>query len=85
MRLSDSVKLDIPKPIDYANIDSSPFISDTSSSDSESSKTIYQRNRDTFSNDTSSYKTIIKTHDTNPSHSRIRHSTDSSFLPPSTD
>ena len=28
-----------------------------------------------------SYKTIRKTHDTNPSHTRIRHPTDSSSLP----
>ena len=41
MRFSDSINSDIPKPIEYANSDSSPSISDTSSSDEESSKTIY--------------------------------------------
>ena len=32
-----------------------------------------------------SYKTITKTHDTNPSYTRIRHPTDSSSLPTSDD
>ena len=36
MRFSDSIKLDIPKPIKYANSDSSPFNSDESLSDDTS-------------------------------------------------
>ena len=36
MRFSDSIKLDIPKPIQYANSDSSPFNSDESLSDDTS-------------------------------------------------
>ena len=36
MRFSDSINFDIPKPIQYANSDSSPFISDESLSDDTS-------------------------------------------------
>ena len=39
---------------------------------------IHPHNADTSLNDTSSYKTINKTRDTNPSYSRTRHPTDSS-------
>ena len=41
MRFSDSINSDIPKHNKYAKSDSSPSICDTSSSDEESSKTIY--------------------------------------------
>ena len=67
MRFSDSINLDIPRPIKHADSDSPPFISDTSSSEDESSKTTYPSNPDASINDTSSYKTYIKTDDTNPS------------------
>ena len=40
---------------------------------------------DTSLNDTSSYKTINKFNDTNPSYTRIRHSTDSPSFPSHTD
>ena len=62
-----------------------PFSSDTSSSDDESTNTNYRYSPDTSSNDTSSYNTIIKTHDTYPSHTPIRHPTDSYSLPPYND
>ena len=78
MQFSDSISLDIPKHIKYANSDSSPFISDTSVSEDEFPNTTYPSNPDTTLNDTSSLNTILKTHDTNPSHIRIRHPTDSS-------
>ena len=81
MRFSDSINTDIPKPIKYANSDSSSFVSDTSSSDDESYNTTHPHNPNTFLNDTSSYKTTAKTHDTNPSYTRNRHTTDSSSLP----
>ena len=80
MHFSDSINTDIPKPIEYANSDSSSFLFDTSSSDDESYNT-QPFNPDTSLNDTSSYNTIIKTRDTNPSHTRIRHPTDTSSLP----
>ena len=85
MRFSDSINTDIPKPIKYANSDSSSFLSDTSSSDDESSKITHPYNPDTSLNDTSSFNPINKTRDTNPSHSRIRHATDSSSLRSSND
>ena len=85
IQISDSINIDIPKPVKYANSDSSSFISDTSSSDDESSNTTYPCNPDTSLNDTSSYITFIKTRDTNPSYTRIRHPTDSSFPPPHND
>ena len=82
MRFSESNITDIPKPIKYANSDSSSFLSDTSSSDDdESSKTTHPYNPDITLSDTSSYKTINKTRDTNLSRTRIRHPTDSSSLP----
>ena len=81
MRFSDSINTNIPKPIKYANSDSSSFFSDTSSSDDESYNTTHPCNPDTSQNDTSSHKTISETHDTNPSHTRIRHPTGSSSLP----
>ena len=81
MPFLDSIITDIPKPIEYANSDSSSFLSDTSSSDGESYNTIHPYNPDSSLNDTSSYKTISKTNDTNPSYTRIRHPTDSSSLP----
>ena len=86
MRFSDSINTDIPKPTKYANSDSSSFFSDTSSSDEdEPSNTIHPLNSDTPLNDTTSYNTINKTRDTNLSHTRIRHPTDSSSLPLSND
>ena len=78
MRFSDSISFDIPKPIKFASRYSSPFTSDTSSSEDESPNTTYPSDPDTSLNDTSSYITILKTHDTNPSHTRIRHPTDNS-------
>ena len=81
MRFPDSINTDIPKPNNYANSDSSSFLSDTSSSDDESYNTTHPFNPDISSNDASSHKIIIKTHDTNPSSTRIRHPTDSFFLP----
>ena len=47
MQFSDSMNIDVPKPNKYANGDSSSFISDTSSSDDESSNTTYPFNPDT--------------------------------------
>ena len=85
MRFPDSTNTDIPKPIEYANSDSSSFLSDTSSSDDESSNTTHPYNPDTPLNVTSSYNTVSKTRDTNPSHTRIRHHIDSSSLPSSTE
>ena len=61
--------------------DSSPFLSDTSSSDDEPYNTTHPHIPNTFLCDTSSYKTITKTHDTNLSYTRIRHPTHSSSLP----
>ena len=81
MRFSHSIKIDILKPIRYTNSDSSSFISDTSS-DAESSNTTYPSNSYTSLNDTSSYKTNIKTRDTSPSYIRFSHPTDSASLPP---
>ena len=78
MQFSDTISLDIPKPIKCANNESSPFISDTSSSEDESSNTTYPFNPYNSLNNTSSYNTIIKTIDSNPSHTRIRLPTDSS-------
>ena len=76
----------ILNPNKYANSDSSSFLSDTSSSDDdESSHTTHPYNPDTPLNDTSSNNTIDKTRDTNLSHTRIRHPTDSSSLPSSKD
>ena len=40
MRFSDSTQLQIPQPIKYANSDSSPFNSDESLSDDDSSQTL---------------------------------------------
>ena len=82
MRFPDSIITDIPKPIKYANSDSSSFLSDTSSSDDESYITPHPHNPNTSLDDISSYKTIRKTHDTNPSYTRFRHTTDSSFPTP---
>ena len=46
---------------------------------------MYTPNPNASLNGTSSYETILKTHDTNPSTTRIRHPTDSSYLPSHTD
>ena len=81
MQFSDSLKTDILKPNKYANSNSSSFFSDTSSSDDESYNTIHPHNPNTSLSDTSSYKTNTKTHDTNPSFTRLRHPADSSSLP----
>ena len=78
---SDSSNLDVPKPIKYDNSDSSQLNFDTSSSEDESSKTTYPANPDTSLNDTSSYKTNINTHDSNPSNTRIRLSADNISFP----
>ena len=76
MQFSDSMNIDVPKPNKYANGDSSSFISDTSSSDDESSNTTYPFNPDTSLKVTSSYNTTFKTRDTNPCYTQIRHPTD---------
>ena len=81
MQFSDSINIDIPKIIKYANSDSSSFLSDTSSSDDESYNTTYPHNPNPSLNDTSPYNTINKTPDANPSYTRTRHPTDSSSLP----
>ena len=81
MQFSDSINTDTTKPNKYANSDSSSFLSDTSSSDDESYNTTHPYKPDTSLNDSSSYKLISKTHDTNPSYTRIRPPTDSSSLP----
>ena len=85
MQFSDSFNTDVPKPIKYANSDSSSFLFDTSSSDDESYNTTQPYNPDTSLNETSSFKTINKTRDTNASFARNRHPTDSSSLPPPND
>ena len=55
MRFSDSITFDVPKPIKYANSDSSPFNSDESLSDdtsfSDNDQTLSPNN---FSSQTSS-------------------------------
>ena len=79
MQFSDSIITDFPKPI--KNSDSSSFLSDNSSSYDESYYATHPRNPNNSLNDTSSYETITKTLDTNPSYTRIRHPTDSSSLP----
>ena len=80
MRFSDSINVDIPKPIKFANSDSSPFNTDTSSTEDGSSKTTYPVNPDTSLNDSLSFKTIIKTHDTNPSYTCTRHPADNHLI-----
>ena len=60
MRFSDSINLDTPKRNKYDESDSSPFTSDTSSSDDESSKTFYPPTPDTSLNDISFYKKLKK-------------------------
>ena len=84
-QFSLSIITDIPKPIKYANKYLSSFLSDTSSFDDTSYNTNHPFNLDTSLNDTSSYNTINKTRDTNPSYTRIRQPTDSSSLPPPND
>ena len=84
-QFSDSIITDNAKPINYANICSYSFLSDTSSSDDEPFITTLPYNPDTPLNDTSTYNTINKTRDTNLSHTRIRHPTDSSSPPSSND
>ena len=44
-------------------------------------KTTHPTNHATPRNDTSSYRTVIQTHDTNPSHTRTRHFADNSSFP----
>ena len=86
MRFSDSTNTDIPKPIKYANSDSSSFFSDASSSDDdETSYTTHPYRPDNPLNDTSSCNTINKSRDINLSQTRIRHPTYSSSLPSSND
>ena len=85
MRFSNSIETDIHKPNKYANSDSSSFLSDTSSSDDESSNTTHPYNPGTPLNGTSSHYTIIKTPNTSLSHTRNYHLTDSTSLPSSED
>ena len=80
MQFSDSINTDIPRPIKYANSESSSFLSDTSSSDDESSNTTHLYTLDTSLNCSSYYNTIIKSRGINPYHTRIRHPTDNSSL-----
>ena len=71
-QFSDSINTDIPKPIKYANSDSSSFLSDTSPSDEdEPSNTTHPFNPDNPLNDTTSYNTINKTLDTSLSRTRF--------------
>ena len=84
MRFSDSIQNDIPKPIKYANYDTSPFNSDHTLSDDTSSQEdlpstppkspsnpTFQEN--SFSND-SGFQSITKTHQPNPSDRTHHHS-----------
>ena len=84
-QFSDSNFTDNAKPINYANSCSYSFLSDTSSSDDESSNTHHPYNPDTPLKDTSCYNTINRTRDTNLSHTRILHPNDSSSLSSSID
>ena len=96
MRFSDSINLDIPKPIKYANYDSSPFNSDESLSDDTSfsvdGQTLSPNN---FSSQTSSknnphskidpsFQSILQPPDTNHPRDRIRHPSQNQSPPPST-
>ena len=98
MRFSDLTQFEIPKPIKYANSDSSPFNSDESQSDEESSQkpiisptTSNYDSKTPSSNDSSPiklpdnsfFKKIIKTHPTDIPSVRLRHpSQNQSVLPP---
>ena len=85
MRFPDSINLDIPKPIQYANSDSPPFNSDESLSDdtslSENDQTLSPNN---FSPQTSlntnppskidpPFQSILQPSNTNQSRDRTRH------------
>ena len=101
MQFSYSCQFDIPKPIRYANSDSSPFNSDTSLSDEDSSskpiKSQITPNHDFTSpspndnlpikpNDNSSFKSLIKTNQSGIPIDRLRHpSQNQSSLPPPID
>ena len=95
MRFSDSINLDIPEPIKYANSDSSPFNSDESLSDdtpsSDNDQTLSPNN---FSSHTSSNtnpprqidppsQSIFQSPDTNQSRDRTRHPSQNQSPPPS--
>ena len=96
MRFSVSINLDIPKPIKYANSDSSPFNSDESLSDdtsfSDNDQTLSPNN---FSSKTSSntnppskidppFQSILQPPGTNQSGDRTRHPSQNQSPPPST-
>ena len=92
MRFSDSINYDIniPKPINYANSDSSPFNSneplsdDTSSQDDQISSTddLFRNSSNTnpSSNTTSPFKQFLKAPHTNHSSDRIRHPSQNQIL-----
>ena len=96
MRFSDSINLDISKPIKYANSDSSPSYSDESLSDdtsfSDNDQTLSPHN---FSSKTSSntnhpsnidppFQSTLQLSTTNHSRDRIRHPSQNQSPPPST-
>ena len=95
MHFSDSINLDIPEPIEYANSDSSPFNSneslsdDTSSSDNDQTLSPNNFSSHTSSNsnpppqiDTPS-QSIFQSPDTNQSRDRTRHPSQNQSSPPS--
>ena len=97
MRFSDSTQLNIPKLIKYASSDSSPFNSDESQSDEDSSqkpiippttsncdfKTPSSNYSSPIKLHDNSFKKIIKTHQTDKPSDRLRHpSQNQSILPP---
>ena len=98
MRFSDSTQINIPKPINYANSDSSLFNSDESQSDEHSLRkpivpptTSNYNSKTPSSNDSSPiklhdnspFKKIIKTKQTDIPIDRLRHpSQNQSMLPP---
>ena len=85
MRFSDSINFDVPKPIKYANSDSSPFNSDESLSDDTSfSDNDQTSSPNNFSSQTSSntnppstidspFQSTLQPHGTNQSRDRTRH------------
>ena len=76
MQFSESINLDIPKSTKNANNDSSLVVSDTSSSDDESSITIYPFDTDAPLKDTTSFNIIMKTHETTLFHRLLRQKRD---------
>ena len=96
MRFSDSINFDVPKPIKYANSDSSPFNSNESLSDgtsfSDNDQTLSPNN---FSSQTLSntdppskidppFQSILQPPGTNQSRDRTRHPSQNQSPSPST-